>query len=351
MGRRPTKLQTKERRVVDLTPQTKTYDPIALLTQSDEILYMVTCVFSPSQFKSRYNRYNQFAAYIATFPNVRLYTVELTIKDQPFTVTDPNNPFHLQLRAFHPLWYKENILNILIKSLPPEAKKIAVVDGDVQWDEDDWAEKTLRALDEYPVVQMLATWQNLDENDKPTMPAARGFAQRYVKGTQKEGDNGFTGLAWAWRRDELEQLGGLIDVGILGSGDYFMANALIGKNRSDAGVIDVVAEPDLQHFVVHLDEALAPWIAKAEKVIKRNIGYVDLHIRHFFHGKKSDRGYNWRYRILVKYDFRAKRNLRYNEHGIIMLIGMPDPFYVDVQGYFDSRNEDNPHNKDKPIVL
>ena len=308
--------------------------------KNSEILYMVTCVFSPSQYKSRYNRYFQFAEYIAKFKNVKLYTVELIIGDQEFTVTDPHNPHHLQLRTEVPLWYKENILNILINSLPPEAKKIAWVDCDVQWDNPNWARDTLRLLNRFPVVQMFSTWQNLDENDKPTHPPGRGFAHRWVHKTQEPGNNGFTGLAWAARRDVLNNLGGLIDWGILGSGDYYMANAFVGRNRSDAGQIDVNKEPGLSDFVEHLDGALNVWIAKAKKHVNGKIAYVNSNIRHFFHGKKSERGYDWRWNILYKYDHRPLVDLRYKENGLIYVKNPKDGFFKDVQHYFDSRSED-----------
>lgn len=310
-----------------------------VLEEQEEILHVVTCVFSPSSFASRYNRYNQFAEYISQFKHVRLWTVELIFPGQNFTVTDANNPYHLQLTAEHPLWYKENILNILIDRLPPEAKNIAVVDGDVQWKQSDWDRQTIKALKQYPVVQMLATWQNLDENDKPTMPPARGFAQRYVHGTQKDGDTGFTGLAWAWRRETLEQLGGLFDKGILGSGDYFMANALIGKNRSDAGVIDTEREPDLKNWVALLDAALDLWIVKAETAVKRNLGYVNLHILHFFHGKKANRGYNWRWRILAKFGYDPLKHVTYDSKGLIVLKDISVGIFSAIRGYFDSRRE------------
>lgn len=306
----------------------------------DETLYLVTCVFSPSRYKSRYNTYARFAEYVSQFKNAKLYTIEVAIGDQDFQITDPHNPQHLQIRTDRPLWYKENIQNIMIKQLPEDAKKIALVDCDLIWEGDDWVDRTLQALDVHPVVQMFSTWQNLDENDIPTSPPVDGFAQRYVNKTQVPGANGFTGLAWAWRRKELEAVGGLIDFGILGSGDYFMANGLIGKNRSDAGHIDVVKEPDLVHFVQHLDEALDPWIERANEAVKHNIGYVDLNVLHCFHGKKTERGYDWRWRILAKHNYRPLKHLSYDHRGLLQLTNMPEEFFQDVQGYFDSRNED-----------
>ena len=308
--------------------------------KTDDILYVVTSVFSPSQYKSRYNTYTRFAAYMATFKNVKFYTVELAIGDQEHHITDANNPYHLQLRADKPLWYKENILNILIKSLPPEARYVAVVDCDLIWEGDDWAALTIQALQSHPVVQMFSTWQSLDEHDVPAEAPVRGFVQRYRDGTSAKGMRGQPGLAWAWRRETLEAMGGLIDIGVLGSGDSYMAYGLIGMNRTQSEVLDIKKEPDIMTYVQHLDEALDPWIARAEQVIGRNVGYVDLNVLHCFHGEIKNRGYDHRWRILDKHNYRAVTQLKYNTAGIIKLEGMPDEFYVDVLNYFDSRNED-----------
>lgn len=315
----------------------------------EEFLDVVTCVFNPSSYVSRYNRYFQFADYISKFKNVRLWTIELAIGDQPFTVTDSNNPFHRQVRSDKALWYKENLLDMLINSLPSDAVNIAWVDCDVQWDQIDWAEKTIAALKKYPVVQMFSTWQNLDEYDKPTSETpVQGFAYRWVKKLQTSKFAGSTGLAWAIRRDVFKNLGGFIDWGILGSGDYYMAHALIGKNKSD--VISHVTEgkPDPNTFIGAFDIALNKWIKKADVYVKKNIGYVDLNLKHFFHGKKSERGYNWRWRIPVKYKYSPLKNVSYREDGLIEITGMPPEFFTEVADYFNSRNEDAPHNKDNP---
>ncbi len=311
-----------------------------LVAVAPECLYMVTCVFNPSNYQSRYNRYWQFAAYIAQFPNVKLYTIELSIKDQPFTVTTADNPMHIQLQTDRVLWYKENLLNIAIRQLPPEAKKVAWVDCDVQWDEPDWVENTLETLDRVPVAQMFETWQNLDEYDQPLFPKARGFAQRWVKGTQKDNDNGFTGLAWAANRSVLEALGGLIDWGILGSGDYHMAFALTGRNKTDASVNSKDADA-MAGIIETYNRAMAQWIERADRVVQRRVGFVKGNIRHFFHGKKIDRAYNSRWKILAQHNYDPLADIGHDPvTGLIVVVTEKPGLDDDIVAYFNRRNED-----------
>lgn len=37
-----------------------------------------------------------------------------------FSATQADNPRHIQVKAEHPLWHKENLLNIAIKHLPQD---------------------------------------------------------------------------------------------------------------------------------------------------------------------------------------------------------------------------------------
>lgn len=304
-----------------------------------EILHMVTCVFNPSNYKSRYNRYFQFADYIAQFPNVKLYTIELSIKGQEFQVTNPDNPDHYRVETDTVLWYKENLLNYVIDKLPESAKKVAWVDCDVQWDNPDWVNLTLAALDYHPVVQMFATWQDLDKNDKPRFPPVRSFAKRWIEKSQKGNDNGPTGLAWAARRSVLRQLNGLIDWGIVGSGDYYMAFALTGRNRSDA-MAHVKEDPSLAHITHVYDAVLNAWIKQADLCVKRNIGFIPSNLRHFFHGEKVDRGYNWRWTILAKHKYDPRKDISYRDDGLIYIKTDKPGMHEEIIDYFDTRRED-----------
>lgn len=304
-----------------------------------ETLYLVTCVFNPSNYRSRYNRYVQFADYISQFPNVQLTTIELAIGDQDFTVTQADHPHHIQMRTDQVLWYKENLLNLAITSLPPEADKIAWVDCDVQWDNPVWVQDTLTALDRHPVVQMFEQWQNLDEHDQPDGPPKKSFAKRYLDGTQTDTEGGATGLAWAARRSVLVTLGGLIDWGIVGSGDFTMAYGFIGRVHTDAHRY-LSRHPTLASLVKTYDAALSDWVAMANVVVSGQLGCVPGTLRHFFHGKHVNRGYAWRWTILAEHDYDPMHDCTHLPNGLICLSQDKTGLQEDIIQYFTRRQED-----------
>ena len=51
-----------------------------------------------------------FIERIEKTPNVKLYVVELAYENQEFHITEPNNPYHLQIKTKHALWHKETAL-------------------------------------------------------------------------------------------------------------------------------------------------------------------------------------------------------------------------------------------------
>ena len=156
----------------------------------------------------------------------------MCIRDR-FSVTQSDCSQHIQLTTDKPLWYKENLLNIGISKLPDDAKYIAWIDGDVVFDEADWPERTMRALDIHPFVQMFSLAHDLGP-DGEVIATEKGFINRYNNNDWNPKKRGRSGLAWAATRSALDSTGGLIDWGIVGSGDWFMAFALTGQIRDSS---------------------------------------------------------------------------------------------------------------------
>ena len=76
-----------------------------------------------------------------------------------------------------------------------------------------------------------------------------------------------------------------------------------------------------------------------KKASKLRLGYVPGIIRHYFHGTKANRRYTERWKILMKYNFNPKTDLKYDEKGI--LVGnISNDFINDIMKYFQERKED-----------
>ena len=314
-------------------------------------LYVVTVVFNPVRFRRRWDLYEDFAKRCEEAGAI-LYTCAVAYGDRAFVLTPPgNDPMRLlQLCTSDELWIKENALNLLIQRLPQDWKAVCNADADIQFVRDDWANEILHALQHYHIVQ---PWTEADDlTDKyGHHQRHHSFVYSYKHnepwpdepgdyyGPGKPGKNKlFTwhpGFAWAYRREAIQKLGGLIDIGILGSGDAHMAKALIGKAETSI-------HPKLQQAY---KDIILRWQSYATEHIKRNIGYVDGLILHHWHGPKAKRRYKSRWQILVKHEFNPLEDIKRDWQGLWQMTGNKPQLTEDIREYFRQRDEDEPFIK------
>jgi hypothetical protein len=303
-------------------------------------LYVVTAISNPVRFKSRYALYRDFAKYIAD-SGAELITVEAAFGERPHAVTDAFNPHHLQVRTSHELWHKENLLNLgvaRLSQIDPNWKYVAWVDADVQFARPDWITETLHQLQHHAVVQMFSQAHDLGPTNE-VFDTYEGFAACYLRHGAKTESNRYLswhpGYAWAWRREALDAVGGLIDNAILGSADQHMANALIGRGRAS---INPKMHPN---YLAEVDR----WESRAERFIRRNIGVVSGALFHFWHGKKKDRGYLDRWKILRDLQYDPITDLKRDCQGLWQIAddGSSRAIVLRdlVRKYFRARNEDS----------
>ena len=137
------------------------------------------------------------------------------------------------------------------------------------------------------------------------------------------------GFAWAIRRDAFDALGGLVDWSILGSGDFFMANALAGRIVPASKQLGEAGSRWLEN-----------WKDRADRYVRQNVGYVDGLILHFWHGKKANRRYKDRWKILVDAGFNAEVDLYRDWQGLWQLNPDNKALRDGIRDYFRQRNED-----------
>lgn len=300
-------------------------------------LYVVTPIFNPRRYERRYELYRQFEKHVADSGAI-LHTVEIALRERPFQVTEKGHPRHLQLVTNDEWFLKENLINLGFRSLPPEAEYVAWVDADVHFMSTDWASETVHMLQHHPVVQMFSQVMNLNpKND--AFQRWYGFAYSFVNGRAYSpiGKDYYTywhpGFAWAYRRDVLDQLGGLLDRIPLGSADSHMAAALIGKAK------DTVHGLTTNTFKTYIYN----WEDNAQRHLKHtgeSIGYVDGMIGHYWHGRMKDRQYKERWDIMVEHEFNPYTDLRPDMNGLLHLTDRRYGFRMDLQRYLANRNED-----------
>jgi hypothetical protein len=136
----------------------------------------------------------------------------------------------------------------------------------------------------------------------------------------------------AFRRDTLEKLGGLLEVGILGAGDHHMCGAIIGKGE--------LTYPPTIHE--NYKKAIQSWESLAQKYIKRDLSYVKGTILHSFHGAKKARQYASRWDILTSTNYDPCTDVWKNMYGVYELVSTRTDVRDGIRKYFVSRNEDSP---------
>lgn len=366
-------------------------------------LYVVSVVFNPMRFKRRWKLYRDFQRHIRESGAI-LVTVEAALGEREFAIEKhghaniethdglpkthgpaqvpasalmpPNRDGqdYIKVRVNHQqeLWLKENMLNLAAQHLPPQAKYVAFVDADVQFTRPDWVSETLHALQHYHVVQMFSTVTELSPAYEPHQ-LHRGFAYSHVNASSiADGQRGgvfhgrsvdiseagtylpdfgqlldshgrpvsikrvtstewHPGYAWAWRREALDYVGGLVEHGILGAGDRHMACALIGKVHES---LPRGIHPKYLERLIH-------WQRRAREHINGNVGFVEGNLLHFWHGRKVNRKYFDRWRILVKHQFNPDFDIKKDWRGVIALTDKKPELRDDIRRYFRARHEDS----------
>ena len=195
---------------------------------TNENLYVVTVLFNPFNYQSHRTKFDNFAPYIK-WSGATLITVEIAFDGRPFEHTSPDNPDDLQLRTDNVLWHKERGLNLgiqLIERRYPDANDIAWSDDDIRFTNPNWVNDIRLALHHYCIIQPFSQACNLDpkyqsmwicDGRMKFYEEKKGFKQIPAKEmTYTAG--GHPGLAWAARRETIDQIGGLLDFGVTGSG-------------------------------------------------------------------------------------------------------------------------------------
>jgi hypothetical protein len=248
---------------------------------------------------------------------------------------------HIGVRAKTRGWIKENLLNLGIQRTP-EAQYIAWIDADIIFRRSDWAVATVRALQHYDVVQPWSDAYDLGPEGEH-IGHHRSFCRQFFfrqklvpTGPHFWLGNGgpytypHSGYAWAMTRDAYDRLGGLFELGGMGSGDHHMALALVGE--ADASMP--------QGASASYRREVKRWEARALRHINRNIGYVGGTVEHLFHGRKSDRGYQSRWDLFVRHEFDPLEDLKRNSYGVLEFATNKPELRHDFDLYLQSRNED-----------
>lgn len=316
----------------------------------DQKLYVITPVFNPQRYSRRWELYEKFEKYVLSSNEAHLVTIECAFGNRAFVLQQSDSPNHtlIQVRSSQEIWIKENLINLAIQRLPLDWKYVAWIDADITFARPDWVGECIQQLQHYHFLQMFSeahdlnykyecikihkgmVWCYKNEVKVPEKPPKASYGTK----PDEPGQVSYwhPGFAWAARREAIDIVGGLIDWGILGGGDTFMGYALLGmlnkrtmpNSLGEAGV-----------------RWLQEWQNRAEKEIRRNVGYMNGVIYHHWHGSRKNRAYWDRGTILTKANFDPEKDLKKDWQGVWAL--NPDNIVLrdDARKYFSLRNEDS----------
>ncbi len=330
------------------------HDLPTLFQRPDQIadpLYVVIPVINSPRYRSRWRLYEDAARRVADSGAI-LYTVEVAFGARAFAVTSAENPHHIQLRTSSEMWMKEAAVNIAVRHFPPDWKYMAYLDADSHPIRGDWANETLHQLQHYATVQMWSEYHCLDSHYRvvnTNFSLMHAYMAHWPQGTHRHphrpGDRyhppkpgretstqwpGSPGLAWAWRRDAWEEVGGLLDVCILGSGDSYMANGLLDRLTDD-----IVSK----QFSPGYRRAIYAWQDRARPLLK-NVGLVPGLWVHHYHGTMASRQYGTRNQILKATQFTPDLDLKRDWQGLYTLTSRSPALRDGAREYLHARNED-----------
>jgi hypothetical protein len=298
-------------------------------------LWIVLVHYNPAGYRRRQSHYETVRDRLRA-SGLRVVTVECAFGEQPFALAPSDDV--IQLRAPHVLWQKERLLNLAVARLPAACAKVAWIDGDVLFDNPDWAADTSRLLDRVALVQPCSTTIRLPRDlqvyagEGEVRPSMAAVLQRdpHTARTGIYADHGDTGMVWAARRHVLAD--GLYDACIAGGGDHLIAHAAAGAWQSPC-LGRILGDGGYRtHFM--------RWAERFHRAVGDQIGVVDGTALHLWHGDAEDRRYVDRHHALLAFGFDPRRDLRPGAGGCWEWASDKPELHAWVAHYFRGRRED-----------
>jgi hypothetical protein len=304
--------------------------------EDDRNLYVILPYFNYCGYQSRKRLFLDFVDRIKGRANVRIVIAEAReASKETFDLPRDLDGVYLHVRIVtrHRIWIKECLVNVAARKLPKDWQYVAWIDADLTFLNPAWVQNTIQRLKSHDVVQMFHQCVNLGPEGEVFKidTAFMYMRERSGKPYHKAAKYGFwhPGYAWACNRKAFDQMNGLVDWAILGSGDRHMALALIGLvEHSHPGNIHGEYARLLREF--------------QDRCKGLQSTFVPGTIVHHFHGNLADRKYQERWSLLTRpgdaYD--PSSDIVRNAHGVVQLTPKGARLQERFSDYFLGRNED-----------
>lgn len=306
----------------------------------------LTTYFNPAKYNNKIENYRKFRE-CSKKQGLKLLCVELAFNDDRFELDEKDADILIQVRSKSIMWQKERLLNIGLKNLPKNCDKIAWLDCDIIFQNDNWIEETSKLLEEYKIVQPFSFvikspkyFSNFNIHDLnfgfDDGEISHGFAYGVkhfgepVLNSQVYNYIGNIGYAWSARKEFIETHG-FYDKSVMGANDVILAYAFYGKMFNQ--LMDIYPKKLLDDIKIYSD--------KISSFVKSNVGYTKGVIVHIWHGSIKHRGYGIREFFFSKHNFDPKNDLKLNKDGCYEWNSKKIKMHIEAKNYFFARNEDD----------
>lgn len=320
----------------------------------DGNFWAITSYFNPADYQRRLQNYRTFRQRLT----VPLVTVELSFNGR-FQLEHGDAEILVQIPSADIMWQKERLLNLALKSLPESCDKLAWLDCDIVFEDDGWAELASRKLEDVALLHLFDERHDLtsdlraDEQDtwKTSTPSKSALHEMPLRTNSIESLLAAplhqkrlytTGLAWASRRDVLDDHG-FYDSCILGSGDRSILCAALGMFEYLVQALEMNASRE-EHYLA--------WARPYFAALAGHVSCIPGRVFHLWHGDLQDRQFMSRQQILTKFDFNPFTDIAFDRNGCWRWSTNKPGLHKAVAQYFQSRNEDgHPVRKAQPLYV
>ncbi|GMT99601.1 hypothetical protein KH5H1_37210 [Corallococcus caeni] len=302
--------------------------------------WIITAYFNPCRYATKKLNFDIFAARLKA-SQAKLLVIEMALDDREFELGNDHDV--IRVRGDGVMWQKERLLNLASAQLPASCTKVAWLDCDLLFEDDEWLRQTSAALDSHVVVQPFSHCVRLPRGHlefrsvgQEEEQITESFAAVYARDPSLARDvtfrlHGHTGYAWAARREFLDACG-LYDACLTGSGDHLMAHVFAGAPDSPCITATLGSGRYAEHF--------ARWTEDAHRIVGGRLGHVPGCVLHLWHGTIADRRYHQRNQELKAFTFDPMHHLRRDANGLWAWGDAPAELRAWATELFASRNED-----------
>lgn len=295
-----------------------------LIPQLPKDLAVVVATFNPCNFArpvaNLLRTIDQFKGILPVF------VVELLYPWSTSSLIAKRGVSILRVRGASIMFQKENLWAIAEHRVPSQYTKIAFLDGDILLDNvKTWASRVSSILCEVNVIQPLSAIKFEDPEGTTQQPLL--VACSTVRETLFDPQMAYPspGYGLALQRGWLRSVGGLIEMAVSGAGDLFTLGGLCASTymrTTQAYKESPFAHADIERFIRNASGA--------------RVGYVPHEALHLYHGKRAERQYTTRHKILAGL---TAKDFKRNAYGVVEYTD--SVWNSHMKAYFHARREDD----------